>query len=101
MTAMSREQLLAAESVGEPAEEQRTETRAQHVDRGTEPGHLRLGDVDPAAGCDSWPEMLPTIVTSRPSSIQTVPSPITIIQCHRDQGSRSRRAGTLVVTAPV
>src|SRR5579859_2085601 len=41
------------------------------------------------------------MVTSRPSRIQTVPRPITIIQCHRDQGSRSRRAGTLVVTVPV
>src|SRR4051794_40178639 len=40
--------------------------------------------------------MLPTIVTSRPSRIQTVPSPITTIQWNRDQGSRSSRAGTLV-----
>jgi hypothetical protein len=55
----------------------------------------------PLPGAESWPEMLPTIVTSRPSSIQTVPSPITIIQCHRDQGKRSRRAGTFVVTVPV
>jgi hypothetical protein len=47
------------------------------------------------------PEMLPTIVTSRPSMIQTVPRPITIIQCQRDQGSRSSRAGTFVVTVPV
>ena len=35
----------------------------------------------------------PTMVTSSPSRIQTVPSPRTI-QCHRDQGSRSSRAGT-------
>ncbi|MGC0426406.1 hypothetical protein RKD32_002761 [Streptomyces sp. SAI-195] len=47
------------------------------------------------------PATLPTIVTSRPSRIQTVPRPITIIQCQRDQGSRSRRAGTAVVTVPV
>src|SRR5882724_10607612 len=43
------EQLLAAEPVGEPAEEQGTETRAQDVDGGAKPGHLGLGDVDPAA----------------------------------------------------
>ena len=55
----------------------------------------------PLPGLLSCPEMLPTIVTSRPSRIQTVPRPITIIQCHRDQGSRSRRAGTFVVTVPV
>ena len=40
--------------------------------------------------------MLPTIVTSSPSRIQTVPSPITIIQWKRDHGSRSSRAGTSV-----
>ena len=37
--------------------------------------------------------MLPTIVTSSPSRIQTVPRPITIIQWKRDHGSRSRRDG--------
>src|SRR4051794_28685320 len=40
--------------------------------------------------------MLPTIVTSRPSRIHTVPRPITIVQCQRDHGSRSSRAGTEV-----
>jgi hypothetical protein len=45
--------------------------------------------------------MLPTIVTSRPSRIHTVPRPITIIQCQRDQGRRSRREGTDVVTVPM
>jgi hypothetical protein len=38
----------------------------------------------------------PTIVTSRPSSTQTVPSPMTILQWKRDQGSRSSRAGMFV-----
>ncbi len=47
------------------------------------------------------PATLPTRVTSSPSRIHTVPSPMTIVQCHRDQGSRSRRAGTFVVTVPV
>ena len=55
----------------------------------------------PLPGLLICPEMLPTMVTSRPSRIHTVPRPITIIQCHRDQGRRSRRAGTLVVTVPV
>ena len=38
----------------------------------------------------------PTIVTSSPSRIQTVPSPITIRQWKRDHGSRSSRAGMFV-----
>ena len=44
--------------------------------------------------------MLPTIVTSSPSRIQTVPRPITTIQWKRDQGSRSRRAGMRVSILP-
>src|SRR4051812_14215912 len=40
--------------------------------------------------------MLPTIVTSRPSRIQTVPRPITIRQCQPAQGRRSRRDGIRV-----
>ena len=43
----------------------------------------------------------PTMVTSSPSRIQTVPSPITISQCHRAHGSRSSRAGMSVVICPV
>ena len=38
----------------------------------------------------------PTIVTSRPSRIQTVPSPMTTSQWKRDHGSRSSRAGMFV-----
>src|SRR5664280_1641956 len=41
----------------------------------------------------------PTMVTSSPSRIHTVPRPITTIRCHRDHGSRSSRAGTSVSTA--
>jgi hypothetical protein len=44
--------------------------------------------------------MLPTIVTSSPSRIQTVPRPITIIQWNRDHGNLSRRDGTLVSIVP-
>ncbi len=43
----------------------------------------------------------PTIVTSSPSRIHTVPSPITTSQCHRAHGSRSSRAGMSVVMRPV
>ncbi len=44
----------------------------------------------------------PTIVTSRPSRIQTVPSPTMISQCHLDHGSRSSRFGMFVsITLPV
>src|SRR5690606_26882140 len=55
----------------------------------------------PLPGLASCGVRLPTMVTSRPSRIQTVPSPMTIIQCQRDQGSRSSLAGTLVVMVPV
>src|SRR3954470_11349422 len=44
--------------------------------------------------------MLPTIVTSSPSRIQTVPSPITTIQWNFDQGRRSRRDGIRVSIVP-
>src|SRR3954465_6736684 len=40
----------------------------------------------------------PTIVTSSPSRIQTVPRPNTMRQWNRDHGRRSSRAGTLVRT---
>ena len=46
------------------------------------------------------PAIDPTIVTSSPSRIHTVPSPIRIFQCHRDHGSRSSRAGMLVSIVP-
>ena len=45
--------------------------------------------------------MAPTMVTSSPSRIQTVPSPITTSQCQRDQGSRSSRPGIRVSMVPV
>ncbi|CAO5184729.1 hypothetical protein FAIPA1_50002 [Frankia sp. AiPs1] len=42
----------------------------------------------------------PTIVTSSPSRIHTVPRPTMIIQWNRAQGSRSNRAGIAVRTTP-
>src|SRR3954451_17197193 len=44
----------------------------------------------------SRPPMAPTMVTARPSRIQTVPRPAMIIQCQRDHGRRSIRAGMFV-----
>ena len=41
-----------------------------------------------------------TFVTSRPSRIQTVPSPITTVQWNRDHGNRSSRAGMRVLMVP-
>jgi hypothetical protein len=46
------------------------------------------------------PAIEPTIVTSRPSRIQTVPKPMRIRQCQRDHGSRSSRAGMFVSIVP-
>src|SRR5579884_2668287 len=43
----------------------------------------------------------PTIVTSSPSRIQTVPRPMTTSQWKRDHGSRSRRPGMFVSMTPV
>ena len=40
----------------------------------------------------------PTIVTSSPSRIHTVPRPITTSQWKRDHGSRSSRAGIAFVS---
>ena len=44
---------------------------------------------------------LPTMVTSRPSRIQTPPRPMTTRQWNRDHGSRSSRAGMCVSIVPV
>src|SRR4051812_4864256 len=59
--------------------------------------------VSPSPSVDDFraSDIEPTIVTSRPSRIQTVPSPITMTQCHRAQGSRSSLAGMSVLIWPV
>src|SRR5947209_18276265 len=46
------------------------------------------------------PAIDPTTVTSSPSRIHTVPNPIRISQCHRDQGRRSSLAGMFVSMVP-
>src|SRR5262245_8151320 len=57
----------------------------------------------PTSNDDMWSDdfwsvgpIEPTIVTSRPSRIQTNPSAPTTSQCQCDQGSRSSRLGTFV-----
>src|SRR6476659_775368 len=52
------------------------------------PGGFRASDIEP------------TIVTSRPSRIHTVPRPTTTSQWKRAQGNRSSRAGMSVVILP-
>ena len=77
------------------------------------PKHAPATYIDAAQPATSAEEMLmplplaeiapaiePTIVTSRPSRIHTVPSPMRILQCQRDQGRRSSRAGMLVSIVP-
>ena len=66
-------------------------THSDHVDAICEAVTAR-----PEPFSDSRGAMLPTMVTSSPSRIHTVPSPMTMVQCQRDQGSRSRRAGMAV-----
>src|SRR3954468_21515247 len=51
-----------------------------------------------ASFSDRREAIAPTIVTSSPSRIQTVPSPTMTSQCQLLQGSRSMRAGILVLT---
>src|SRR5579871_5646097 len=46
------------------------------------------------------PESAPTMVTSRPSRIQVIPSALTTSQWKRRQGKASSRAGTSVATTP-
>ena len=55
----------------------------------------------PLPGSVSRDATLPTIVTSRPSRIQTPPRPATTRQWNRDHGSRSSRAGMCVLMTPV
>ncbi len=49
----------------------------------------------------SRPAIEPTMVTSSPSRIHTVPRPMTTSQCHLAQGNRSIRAGMFVLMLPV
>src|SRR5271157_75192 len=53
----------------------------------------------PAPGSEMRPEIAPTIVTSSPSRIQTIPRPMITRQWNEDQGRRSRRAGMSVSIA--
>src|SRR5215210_401054 len=61
----------------------------------------KLLSPSPVVGSASASDIDPTMVTSRPSRIHTVPRPITTSQCQRLQGDRSSRAGMSVVIRPV
>ena len=88
--------LLAAEAVGQVAEEQRADDRAGEVEASRR-GRLRRRS--PSVSFDvSAPAIEPTSVTSSPSRIQVIPSATITIQCHRLHGSRSSRAGMSVLT---
>ena len=89
-----REQLLAADLVGQIAEDQGPQHRADQVGR-TQQADLPLGEVERVLV--RTPPIAPTSVTSRPSMIQVIPRAITTFQCHRPQGSRSIRAGMSVL----
>ena len=68
------EQLLAAEAIGQPAEEQRADAGAGDVERRRQARDLRRREsASPLPGSAIRPPTLPTIVTSSPSRIQTVP----------------------------
>src|ERR1700739_3301482 len=61
-----------------------------------------LPDMEIPLPCEvSRDAIEPTIVTSSPSRIHTVPRPITTSQWKRDHGSRSKRAGMAVLIVPV
>ena len=96
-----QEELLAPEPVGQLAEEQRSDAGARDVDRARQADVEAGSSPSPVSVGLSASDIEPTIVTSSPSRIQTVPRPITTIQCHRAQGSRSSRAGMSVVMRPV
>ena len=81
-------------SVSWPKNE-RAEACAGDVDRGRD-ADLAGGDPMPLPFSVSREATEPTIVTSRPSRIQTVPRPMTTSQWKRDHGSRSSRAGISV-----
>ena len=61
----------------------------------------KLSMPRPVLGSASASDIEPTMVTSSPSRIHTVPRPSTTNQCQRLQGSRSSRAGISVVIRPV
>ena len=95
-----QEQLLPAEPVGELAEEQGADAGAGDVD-GAGEADVEAVRPRPVLRAPSASDIEPTIVTSSPSRIHTVPRPTTTSQCQRVQGSRSIRAGMSVVIRPV
>ena len=90
------EQLLAAEAIGQVAEEQRPDGGAGDVERAAD-GDLVLADAERFL-LGRRLAIAPTIVTSSPSRIQTVPRPSDDEPVPAVQGSRSMRAGMRVST---
>ena len=88
-------ELLAAQPVREPAEEKRAEQAPATYTVAAWPIWPSVILI-PEPSSVRREEIVPTIVTSRPSRIQTVPSPTSTIQCQRAHGNRSSRAGILV-----
>ena len=88
-----REELLAAQAVGQVAEDQGADAPLP-PGRPCSAGRSRVPLKCRVPG--SWSTALneAIIVTSRPSMIQVIPSAATTIQCHRLHGRRSSRAGT-------
>ena len=89
-------QLLAAPAVGEPAEEKRAKDRAAQVSSCLQG---RPAYCSSQAGlCVSSPDSVPASVTSRPSSIQVMPSVAMTSKWNRPNGNASRREAMSVST---
>ena len=86
-------------SVSRPNSSAPTQAPATYIDA-AQPAISAEEMLIPLPLAEIAPAIEPTIVTSRPSRIHTVPSPTRIFQCHRDHGSRSNRAGMLVSIVP-
>jgi hypothetical protein len=94
------EQLLPTEPVGQVAEEQGPEAGARHVDTGCDADlALRDGDAGPLLGQPAGDRADDGDLEPVEDPHRAEPS--TTSQCQRDQGSRSIRAGMLVLMVPV
>src|SRR5579872_1706595 len=82
-------------SVNRPNSSAPTQAPATYIDA-AQPAISPEEMLIPLPLAEIAPAIEPTIVTSSPSRIQTVPKPTRIFQCHLDQGSLSSRAGMSV-----
>jgi hypothetical protein len=79
-------------------EEQRPQAGPEDVDGGGQ-ADLAVGQAEAALRLGQSGGDRADDGDSSPSRTQTVPSPMTISQCQRDHGRRSKRCGMLVVMA--